>query len=215
MLSGCPWGYLHLQWGSPFLAGQDATDAFFGLHRHEVLLKPNYSRLKIGTIEGEAEQIKPLQPGELSRVPYAEPAWLTEGFYSPYYKDVRHNTSHQRPSCTNLFSRFVRATAASRKLCDYSSMTSSMKMHRHASLMANLYPNTFLRPWRRCYFCFFVVTDQYLRILGYHGQLVREQEVHAMRLGPGKHLKGRRLFNGAVTPEDVFCPSNSFLQTCV
>jgi hypothetical protein len=33
--------------------------------------------------------------------------------------------------------------------------------------------------------------------------LVSEQEVHAMRLGPGKHLQGRKLFNGAVTPEEV------------
>lgn len=30
-----------------------------------------------------------------------------------------------------------------------------------------------------------------------------ELELHAMRMGPGKHLKGRKLFNGIVTPEEV------------
>jgi hypothetical protein len=66
-------------------AGKDATEAFFGLHRHEVLLKPQYARLQIGKIRGQEEIIKPLAPGELSGVPYAEPTWLTEGYFSPYY----------------------------------------------------------------------------------------------------------------------------------
>ena len=64
-------------------AGQDATDVFFSLHRHEVLLQPQYARLQIGTIEGEEEQIKAPQPGELSRMPYGEAPWLTPSeFYS-------------------------------------------------------------------------------------------------------------------------------------
>lgn len=65
------------------LAGKDATDAFYGLHRQEVLLK--YNRYKIGTIQGEEPQIAIRQPGEISRVPYAEPsAWM--GYKSPYFK---------------------------------------------------------------------------------------------------------------------------------
>lgn len=28
-----------------------------------------------------------MQPGELSKVPYAEPTWLSDGFKSPYYSD--------------------------------------------------------------------------------------------------------------------------------
>lgn len=65
------------------LAGKDATDAFYGLHRQEVLIK--YDRYKIGTIEGETPAISIRQPGEISRVPYAEPsAWM--GFKSPYFK---------------------------------------------------------------------------------------------------------------------------------
>jgi hypothetical protein len=70
------------------VAGQDATEAFFSLHRHEVLLKPQYTRLQIGTIEGESKKIKPLAAGELSKVPYAEPSWLTPGFHSAYYTEV-------------------------------------------------------------------------------------------------------------------------------
>jgi alkylation response protein AidB-like acyl-CoA dehydrogenase/predicted heme/steroid binding protein len=70
---------------SKSVAGKDATQAFFGLHRHEILLKPQYARLQIGRILGEKEVIKPPAPGELSTVPYAEPSWLAEGYYSPYY----------------------------------------------------------------------------------------------------------------------------------
>ena len=69
-------------------AGQDATDAFYGLHRHEVLLKPQYARLQIGIIAGEKSQIVSNVPGELSEVPYAEPTWLSKGYHSPYYKEV-------------------------------------------------------------------------------------------------------------------------------
>jgi hypothetical protein len=71
------------------VAGKDATDAFYGLHRHEVLQRPQYARLQIGTLAGATPQLYSLVPGALSAVPYAEPAWLAKGFHSPYYKDVR------------------------------------------------------------------------------------------------------------------------------
>ncbi|KAI9319326.1 acyl-CoA dehydrogenase/oxidase [Dichotomocladium elegans] len=65
-------------------AGKDATDAFYGLHRQEVLVK--YQRYKIGVIEGETPQVALRQPGDLSAVPYGEPsAWM--GFKSPYYTE--------------------------------------------------------------------------------------------------------------------------------
>ncbi|KAG6831805.1 hypothetical protein H0H92_007482 [Tricholoma furcatifolium] len=69
------------------IAGQDATDAFFSLHRYEVLQRPQYARLQIGVVAGEEQQIFPRAIGTLSKVPYAEPTWLTQGYYSPYYKD--------------------------------------------------------------------------------------------------------------------------------
>lgn len=68
-------------------AGQDATQAFFGLHRHEVLLRPQYARLQIGVVEGQEESIKPQASDGISGVPYAEPMWLSQGYHSPYYKD--------------------------------------------------------------------------------------------------------------------------------
>lgn len=40
-------------------------------------------------IAGQEQQVFPRGVGELSKVPYAEPNWLTPGYYSPYYKDVR------------------------------------------------------------------------------------------------------------------------------
>ena len=80
------------------VAGQDATQAFYNLHRHEVLQK--YSNLCIGTIEGEKPEVIEPKPGDLSLVPYAEPLWLTPQFKTPYYKD-----SHQR--LREAFRKFV------------------------------------------------------------------------------------------------------------
>lgn len=70
-------------------AGQDATEAFYGLHRHEVLERSQYKRLQIGTIQGEKSVMYDRVVGEISQVPYAEPTWLTPGYFSPYYSDVR------------------------------------------------------------------------------------------------------------------------------
>lgn len=67
------------------VAGQDATTAFYNLHRHEVITK--YADLAIGTVEGEKPQVITPQPGDLSEVPYAEPLWLAPSFHSPYYKE--------------------------------------------------------------------------------------------------------------------------------
>ena len=70
------------------VAGQDATEAFFSLHLSEVLQRPQYQRLQVGVIE-EEQVVRPRVAGDLSKVPYGEPTWLTPGFKSPYFKEVR------------------------------------------------------------------------------------------------------------------------------
>ncbi|KJZ76849.1 hypothetical protein HIM_03726 [Hirsutella minnesotensis 3608] len=70
------------------VAGQDATKAFYNLHRHEVLGK--YADLAIGTVKGEKPQVITPKSGDLSAVPYAEPLWLSPPFKNPYYKDSHH-----------------------------------------------------------------------------------------------------------------------------
>ncbi|KAK3726089.1 hypothetical protein LTR37_000237 [Vermiconidia calcicola] len=70
------------------VAGQDATQAFYNLHRHEVLQQ--YSKLCIGIIEGEKPEVIELQPGDLSQVPYAEPSWLAPQYKSPYFTESHH-----------------------------------------------------------------------------------------------------------------------------
>jgi len=67
------------------VAGTDATEAFYNLHRQEVLQK--YESLCIGTIDGEKSKVIQQKPGDLSVVPYGEPTWLTSQFKSPYYKE--------------------------------------------------------------------------------------------------------------------------------
>ncbi|KAL4075603.1 acyl-CoA dehydrogenase/oxidase [Scleroderma citrinum] len=154
--------FVHLHPGGPdvlcaaSVAGKDATNAFFALHRHEVLLRPQYARLQIGTIRGQEEHIKPPEPGALSAVPYAEPTWLTSGFHSAYYTD-----NHRR------FHRAVRAF-----------------------FMKEVYPEA-----TRC-------EENGKRISQDLVDKLSALNFLAMRLGPGKHLKGLTLMDGLVKPEE-------------
>jgi len=137
------------------VAGQDATDSFFSLHRHEVLLKYN-TRLQIGTIEGEEEDIKAPKPGQLSRMPYGEAPWLTRGFHSPYYQ--KSHRALQR-AVREFFDRVVYDDAQAREV-------DGKRVSQH-------------------------VLDEMTKL-----------ELHAMRLGPGPHLKGRTLMGGIIHPEE-------------
>ena len=79
------------------------------MHRHEVLLRPQYARLQIGTVAGQTEQIKAPVPGELSQVPYAEPTWLSKGYYSPYYTEKHRKFQKE---CRKFFETVVAPEAA-------------------------------------------------------------------------------------------------------
>jgi len=138
------------------IPGEDATETFYGLHRHEVLERPQYARLQIGIIEGEQPQIVGKVPGEISGVPYAEPMWLVEGYKSPYFND-RHRKFH----------------AAVRKFIDEVVYPDAQARELDGK-----------RPSQE-------VIDK-----------MADLNMHAMRMGPGKHLKGLTLMNGLVTPEE-------------
>ncbi|CCM04990.1 uncharacterized protein FIBRA_07188 [Fibroporia radiculosa] len=138
------------------LPGQDATEVFYGLHRHEVLEKPQYARLQIGTITGEKSELHSRRTGELSTVPYGEPTWLSPGYFSPYYKE-----SHRR------------LADAIRKIVDEIIFPDALAREEDGKR-----PNV-----------------EIIKKLG-------ELNINAMRLGPGKHLKGLTLMNGAVAPEE-------------
>ncbi|KAF8623634.1 hypothetical protein AX17_007334 [Amanita inopinata Kibby_2008] len=138
------------------IAGQDATEAFYGLHRHEVIEKPQYKRLQIGIIEGEKSVIHGRIVGELSKVPYAEPSWLSDGYHSPYYTE-----NHRR------FQKHVRKFIDEVVLPDALAREQDGKPPSKSVLEA-----------------------------------MAQVNLHAMRMGPGKHLKGRVLMNGIVKPEE-------------
>ncbi|TFK45377.1 acyl-CoA dehydrogenase NM domain-like protein [Heliocybe sulcata] len=140
----------------PEIAGQDATDAFYGLHRHEVLERPQYARLQVGTIKDEQPAIVARVKGELSKVPYAEPTWLSEGYYSPYYKDTHR-------ALQKALREFVDEVV-------YPDAQAREEDNKRPSLS---------------------VIDE-----------MAKRELHAMRMGPGKHLKGRTLMGGIVKPEE-------------
>ncbi|WVQ78186.1 hypothetical protein IAT38_000269 [Cryptococcus sp. DSM 104549] len=139
------------------IAGKDATTAFFGLHRTEVLLRPQYARLRVGQITGSAPRIKPQLTGDLSRVPYGEPTWLTPEFKSPYFHKESHRALQKKMRV--LVDEVIRPDA---EACEESGKRASKE-----------------------------VLDAMAKV-----------ELNAMRLGPGKHLNGRTLFDGAVKPEE-------------
>jgi hypothetical protein len=170
--------YVFLPWQS---AGQDATNVFFSLHRYEVLQKPQYARLQIGVVADGKQQIFPRAVGGLSNVPYSEPTWLTRGYYSPYYKDVRCLVSFK----LNLLTRFQhhrRVQVEFRKFVELVLLPDAQAREEDGK-----------RPSQSCF-------DEMAKL-----------NIIAMRLGPGKHLQGRVLMNGIVKPEEVFVHWNVFL----
>ena len=118
--------------------GHDATEAFFSLHRYEILEKPQYQRLQIGVIDGEKPVIHGRIAGELSKVPYAEPTWLSPGYYSPYYSKVNTNWLPVRVERT--LPCFSRNTGNSNRLFVISSMQLFMMTLWYGSFVT-----TFLR----------------------------------------------------------------------
>ncbi|KAF9476703.1 acyl-CoA dehydrogenase [Pholiota conissans] len=138
------------------IAGKDATEAFFSLHRQEVLEKPQYARLRIGTVEGGVAKVKRGGRESLSEVPYAEPVWLRKGYHSPYYSD-----SHRR------FQGAVRKFVQEVVFPDAQAREEDGKPPSQSVLDA-----------------------------------MAKMNIIAMRLGPGKHLKGRVLMGGVIQPEE-------------
>lgn len=74
-------------------AGKDATEAFYGLHRADVLDRFGPRLLK-GRLEGRDDDdiVDDLTPSRaaVSQVPFAEPAWVRDGWHSPFYSESHH-----------------------------------------------------------------------------------------------------------------------------
>ncbi|OAX81859.1 hypothetical protein ACJ72_03796 [Emergomyces africanus] len=136
------------------IAGTDATSAFYNLHRHEVLQK--YADLCIGTVENETPEVVDPQPGDLSKVPYGEPIWLSPVYKSPYYTESHHR---------------LRKTL--REFVD---------LHVYPEAQEKELDGTYISQ---------ELVDK-----------MAETNLLAMRLGPGPHLHGRKLFGGIMKGEE-------------
>jgi hypothetical protein len=136
------------------VAGQDATTAFYNLHRQEVLTK--YADLAIGTIKDEKPQVIVPKPGDLSPVPYAEPLWLVQHFKSPYYND-----SHRR-------------------------LQKALRVFTDKHLLPEA---------QECEATGRAVSQEMIDLMSQKGIL-------HMKLGPGKHLHGVDLMDGALKGEE-------------
>lgn len=137
------------------IAGDDATETFFGLHRREILDKPMAKRLIVGKIKDEEPEVKPKALGAPSPVPFAEPTWLHPTFKTPYY-----NESHYR------LQREVRAYVEA----------NIIQVARECEANGKRPP------------------IELVKDMGARG-------LNAMRMGPGKVLKGRKLF-ADIKPEE-------------
>lgn len=74
----------------PDVAGKDATEPFFGLHRASILREPRYARFKVGAVRGPGSKLKSRASGASPPIiPYGEAmgAWRKK---SPYYKESHH-----------------------------------------------------------------------------------------------------------------------------
>ncbi|KAB5596150.1 Long-chain specific acyl-CoA dehydrogenase [Ceratobasidium theobromae] len=139
------------------VAGQDASEAFFSVHRSDVLEKPQYAKLRIGTLVGRSRKSDVTKLDRISVVPYGEPTWLLPEFKSPYYKETHR------------------------------------ELQRRMRVLVDelLYPDGQLKE-----------ADGKRASQEVLNEMAR-LNVHAMRLGPGKHLKGLTLMGGAVKPEEL------------
>jgi hypothetical protein len=157
-------------------AGKDASRVFYSLHRSEVLQKPQYARLKIGTVNAEASpKISSARPsGSLSQVPYAEPMWLMAGYHSPYYMDVCSGSMLEILLFNFSYKSHRRLQVAVRKFVEEIIFPDAQAREEDGRM-----------PSRH-------VFDEMARL-----------NIIAMRLGPGQHLKGRVLMEGTIKPEEV------------
>lgn len=136
------------------VAGTDATEAFYNLHKQEVIQK--YSNLCVGTIQGEKSKVIEHNVGDLSLIPYGEPTWLTPQFKSPYYKE-----SHRRlQKAMRIFTE-----------------TEVYPVAQECEAEGKLIPQDLI------------------------DKMAKKGILH-MRLGPGKHMHGISLMDGAVKGEE-------------
>jgi alkylation response protein AidB-like acyl-CoA dehydrogenase len=135
------------------VAGKDATQEFYGLHRHSVLVK--YApRLIVGVVQNETPKVEATLPGSISHMPYAEQSFW-RGYYSPYFDE-----SHKR------------LRVELRKFVETKVLPEALEFEEEGKFVSK-------EVWKA----------------------MAEVNIHAARMGPGKHLQGRKLLGG-ITPQE-------------
>jgi len=148
-------------------AGKEATEAFYGLHRQEVLVK--YQRFKIGKIIGGVQKIPIRVAGEISKVPFAEPSyWM--GHKSPYYNETHEK---YRRSIREFYDTVIKPEAASNEESGkYPSNEIFMKAGSAGLLAALVGPG----PWMKGLKIFDLPGEQF----DYFHELITHEETHRM-----------------------------------
>lgn len=122
-------------------AGKDATDAFYSMHRVDVLTK--YAHFVVGTIEGEKAVQQGTPRNELSQVPYAEPSAFM-GFKSAYFTE-----SHLKfkKACRTFFDTEIRPKAEMMENSEKEAPLSMWQAMGKAGILASrIGPGPWLKP---------------------------------------------------------------------
>jgi len=87
--------------------GQDATEVFYSLHKHEIITGKFGPRLMVGSIKGESSKIAAANNwSDLSVVPFGESPHFQRGFQPTPYYNVTHETF--KLGCRKIIERELR-----------------------------------------------------------------------------------------------------------
>ena len=182
-------------------------------------MKPQYRRLQIGVLVGKKSVIYSHIVGELSKVPYAEPTWLADGYHSPYYTEVA--CFLLLSSSSKYWVPFSRTIESFRRL--FVSFLTKLFFQTHWYVKSMCHKLELLEVnW---YYLFTGtrgrwkasqqgryrgngVSSIYLHSVNVYISISRKVNLHAMRMGPGIHLKG--LF--ILQPETLLCYNFCLVQ---
>ena len=110
-----------------------------------MLEKPQYQRLVVGTIVDEKPVLHGRVSGALSTIPYGEPTWLTQGYYSPYYKEASYKSIKAYYYSSLLLYRAIRSF---RRRCVSLQTIFCIPMDKQENWTASLHRKLYSIRWR-------------------------------------------------------------------
>ena len=152
--------------------GQDATEIFYSLHRHEVLEK-YHARLAVGRVEGSDANAPPMEShADISKVPFAEAPFFrgdASAYWTPEHLEFRklvrrwvHDNLREEAEASEL-SGEPPSDATFKKLGDFGMLGMRLGPGEHLKLCPKGLPNGL--PWEKfTYFHDLICTEEVARL---------------------------------------------------